>query len=115
MWNCHYCKSLDKIHCRDSVTTTLLTLAVALASILAFRILPTSPLPQVDFPTISVGANGRRIATATRATLRLRYYGGSRFGLHTIRGFVAGTVNKAGYAVESFKPEGGERSYQIKK
>jgi hypothetical protein len=34
---------------------------------------------------------------------------------HTVRGFVAGALKKAGYAVESFKPEGGERSYRINK
>ena len=38
------------------VATTLLTTAVALAGAVAFRLLPVSPLPQVDFPTISVGA-----------------------------------------------------------
>jgi hypothetical protein len=32
---------------------------------------------------------------------------------HTVRGFMAGTMKKAGYNVESFKPEGGERSYRI--
>jgi multidrug efflux pump len=35
----------------------LLTAAVALAGAVAFRVLPVSPLPQVDFPTISVGAS----------------------------------------------------------
>ena len=39
------------------VATTLLTAAIALAGAVAFRILPVSPLPQVDFPTISVGAS----------------------------------------------------------
>jgi len=34
---------------------------------------------------------------------------------HTVRGFMAGTMKKAGYAVESFKPEGGERTYRINK
>jgi hypothetical protein len=34
---------------------------------------------------------------------------------HTVRGFMAGTMKKAGHAVESFKPEGGERSYRISK
>jgi multidrug efflux pump len=38
------------------VATTLLTVAIALAGTVAFRILPVSPLPQVDFPTISVNA-----------------------------------------------------------
>ena len=38
------------------VATTLLTAAIALAGGVAFRLLPVSPLPQVDFPTISVSA-----------------------------------------------------------
>ena len=38
------------------VATTLLTLAILLAGLLAFKLLPVSPLPQVDFPTISVFA-----------------------------------------------------------
>jgi multidrug efflux pump len=41
---------------RKPVATTLLTIAIALAGGVAFRLLPVSPLPQVDFPTISVGA-----------------------------------------------------------
>ncbi len=39
------------------VATTLLTLAVALGGILGFAALPVSPLPQIDFPTISVQAS----------------------------------------------------------
>jgi multidrug efflux pump len=39
------------------VATTLLTLGIALAGAIAFRLLPVSPLPQVDFPTISVSAS----------------------------------------------------------
>ena len=34
---------------------------------------------------------------------------------HTVRGFMAGAMKKAGYNVESFKPEGGERNYRINK
>nr|WP_199064347.1 multidrug efflux RND transporter permease subunit [Chromobacterium sp. ASV5] len=41
---------------RRPVATTLLTLAILLAGAIAFRLLPVSPLPQVDFPTISVSA-----------------------------------------------------------
>src|ERR1700676_3296101 len=41
---------------RRPIATTLLTVAIALAGAIAFRLLPVSPLPQVDFPTISVGA-----------------------------------------------------------
>jgi hypothetical protein len=32
---------------------------------------------------------------------------------HTVRGFMAGAMKKAGYTVESFKPEGGERTYRL--
>jgi hypothetical protein len=32
---------------------------------------------------------------------------------HTVRGFMAGAMKKAGYTIESFKPEGGERTYRI--
>jgi len=39
------------------VATTLLTVAIAIAGAIAFEVLPVSPLPQVDFPTISVGAS----------------------------------------------------------
>src|SRR5271155_4118003 len=39
------------------VATTLLTVAVALVGIAAFTVLPVSPLPQVDFPTITVAAS----------------------------------------------------------
>jgi multidrug efflux pump len=39
------------------VATTLLTLAIVLAGILGFSLLPAAPLPQVDFPTISVYAS----------------------------------------------------------
>jgi multidrug efflux pump len=38
------------------VATTLLTIAIALAGAVAFRVLPVSSLPQVDFPTVSVAA-----------------------------------------------------------
>src|SRR5438105_13699582 len=38
------------------VATTLLTIAIALAGLLAYYALPVAPLPEVDFPTISVGA-----------------------------------------------------------
>ncbi|BBF87111.1 cobalt-zinc-cadmium resistance protein CzcA [Aquitalea magnusonii] len=41
---------------RRPIATTLLTLAILLAGFLAFKLLPVSPLPQVDFPTISVSA-----------------------------------------------------------
>jgi multidrug efflux pump len=42
---------------RRPVATTLLTIGIALAGLVAFRQLPVAPLPQVDFPTISVQAS----------------------------------------------------------
>ncbi|WP_313053130.1 multidrug efflux RND transporter permease subunit MdtC [Atlantibacter hermannii] len=39
------------------VATILLTLAVTLCGVLAFRLLPVAPLPQVDFPVIMVSAS----------------------------------------------------------
>ncbi len=39
------------------VATTLLTIAIAIAGAIAYNVLPVSPLPQVDFPTISVSAS----------------------------------------------------------
>jgi len=39
------------------VATTLLTLAIGLAGAMAFDVLPVAPLPEVDFPTISVSAS----------------------------------------------------------
>ncbi len=38
------------------MATTLLTVAIALAGAIAFEVLPVAPLPEVDFPTISVSA-----------------------------------------------------------
>jgi len=42
---------------RRPIATSLLMLAVLLAGTIAFRLLPVAPLPQVDFPTITVQAN----------------------------------------------------------
>src|SRR6202140_151574 len=41
---------------RKPVATTLLVVAITLAGAVAYRLLPVSPLPQVEFPTISVNA-----------------------------------------------------------
>ncbi|HTZ21046.1 MAG TPA: efflux RND transporter permease subunit, partial [Opitutaceae bacterium] len=49
--------SLSTPFIRRPVATTLLTLGIALAGMLAFRLLPVAPLPQVDIPTIGVFAN----------------------------------------------------------
>ena len=48
---------ISEIFIRRPVATTLLTIAIGLAGSVAFRVLPVSPLPQVDFPTVSVSAS----------------------------------------------------------
>jgi multidrug efflux pump len=59
---------------RRPVATTLLTIGIALAGGLAFFRLPVSPLPQIDFPTISVqaslpGASPETVATSVATPL----------------------------------------------
>ena len=59
---------------RRPIATVLLTLAVSLAGALGYGQLPVSPLPQVDFPTISVsaqlpGASPEVVATSLAAPL----------------------------------------------
>ena len=49
--------SFSAIFIQRPVATTLLTLGIALFGIVAFQQLPVSPLPEVDFPTISVQAS----------------------------------------------------------
>jgi multidrug efflux pump len=49
--------SLSSPFIKRPIATSLLTAAVALAGFVAFPFLPVSPLPQVDFPTISVSAS----------------------------------------------------------
>ncbi len=49
--------SVSEVFIRKPVATTLLTIALALAGVIAFRLLPVAPLPQVEFPTIQVQAS----------------------------------------------------------
>ena len=60
--------SLSEPFVRRPIATTLLTLGVALAGTLAFFRLPVSPLPQVDYPTISVQASQPGASPAVMAT-----------------------------------------------
>jgi multidrug efflux pump len=60
------------------VATTLLTIGLVLAGGIAFRLLPVSPLPQVDFPTISVsaslpGAEPETMSTSVAAPLERQF------------------------------------------
>jgi len=59
---------------RRPVATTLLTIAIAIAGAIAFTVLPVSPLPQIDFPTIVVraglpGASARIMASSVATPL----------------------------------------------
>ncbi|RII31412.1 MAG: multidrug transporter subunit MdtC [Geobacter sp.] len=60
------------------VATTLLTLGLVLAGVIGFSLLPVSPLPQVDFPTISVnaglpGADPQTMSTSVAAPLERQF------------------------------------------
>ena len=63
---------------RRPVATTLLMVALGLAGAVAFGLLPVSPLPQVDFPTISVsaslpGASPETMASSVAAPLERQF------------------------------------------
>jgi multidrug efflux pump len=60
------------------VATTLLTVAIAIAGLIAFQVLPVAPLPQVDFPTISVqaglpGASAETMASSVATPLERQF------------------------------------------
>ena len=48
--------NISETFIRKPVATTLMVAAITLAGAAAYRLLPVSPLPQVEFPTISVSA-----------------------------------------------------------
>ncbi len=63
---------------RRPVATTLLTIGLVLSGLIALKTLPVSPLPQVDFPTISVsaslpGASPETMATSVAAPLERQF------------------------------------------
>ncbi len=69
--------NISAVFIKRPVATSLLTAGVVLAGITGFRMLPVSPLPQVDFPTISVsaglpGADPETMATSVAAPLERR-------------------------------------------
>ncbi|MDR3073415.1 MAG: multidrug efflux RND transporter permease subunit [Deltaproteobacteria bacterium] len=49
--------NIASVFIRRPVATALLTLGITLAGLTAYALLPVSPLPQVDFPTISISAS----------------------------------------------------------
>src|SRR5271156_880026 len=60
--------NLSEPFIRKPVATTLMVAAITLAGAAAYRLLPVSPLPQVDFPTISVSASLPGASPATMAS-----------------------------------------------
>ncbi|MGB9990773.1 efflux RND transporter permease subunit [Massilia sp. SM-13] len=60
--------NLSEPFVRRPIATVLLTIGMALAGIGAFFVLPVSPLPQVDFPSISVSASLPGASPETMAT-----------------------------------------------
>ena len=49
--------NLSEIFIRRPIATSLLMLAIAMFGVIAYRALPVSDLPQVDYPTLNVSAN----------------------------------------------------------
>jgi hydrophobe/amphiphile efflux-1 (HAE1) family protein len=70
--------NISAIFIRRPVATTLLTIGLVLSGAASFRLLPVSPLPQVDFPTISVsaslpGADPETMSTSVAAPLERQF------------------------------------------
>ncbi|HUO05763.1 MAG TPA: multidrug efflux RND transporter permease subunit [Candidatus Binataceae bacterium] len=70
--------NISAVFIKNSVGTTLLTIALTMAGILAFRALPVSPLPLVDFPTIQVtaalpGASPETMASSVATPLERQF------------------------------------------
>jgi len=70
--------SLSSPFIRRPVATTLLTVAIALAGLIGYMFLPVSPLPQVEFPTISVqaglpGASPETMASSVATPLERQF------------------------------------------
>ena len=70
--------NLSEPFIRKPIATTLMTAAVALAGGVAFRLLPVSPLPEVDFPTVSVsatlpGASAETMASSVATPLERQF------------------------------------------
>src|ERR1043165_8014179 len=63
---------------RRPIATSLLSVALLIAGLLAYTLLPISPLPRVDFPTIQVtanlpGASPETMASAVATPLERRF------------------------------------------
>jgi multidrug efflux pump len=60
--------NLSRVFVERPIATVLLTVGIALAGILAFFVLPVSPLPRVDYPVISVSASLAGASPSTMAS-----------------------------------------------
>ena len=60
--------SISEPFIRRPIATSLLAIGLMLAGLIAYRVLPVAPLPQVDFPTINVQANYPGVDPETAAT-----------------------------------------------
>src|ERR1043166_4278038 len=49
--------NLSEVFIRRPIATSLLMVAIALFGVIAYRALPVSDLPQVDYPTLNVNAS----------------------------------------------------------
>src|SRR5208282_1453132 len=69
--------SLSRLFILRPVATSLLMLAILLSGVLAFRFLPLSALPEVDYPTIQIqtfypGASPDVMSTSVTAPLEVQ-------------------------------------------
>jgi multidrug efflux pump len=70
--------NLSEPFIRRPVATTLLAVGIALFGMLAFKLLPVAPLPEVEFPTINVtaqlpGADPETVATSVATPLERQF------------------------------------------
>jgi len=70
--------NLSEPFIRRPVATTLLAIGIALFGMLAFKLLPVAPLPEIDFPTINVtahlpGADPNTVATSVATPLERQF------------------------------------------
>jgi HAE1 family hydrophobic/amphiphilic exporter-1 len=68
----------SELFIRRPIATSLLMVAIAMFGMLAYRVLPVSDLPQVDYPTINVsaslpGADPNTMASAVASPLERQF------------------------------------------
>src|SRR2546429_400308 len=79
MEHLHVSSNFSAPFIRRPVATSLITVAILLSGVVAFRFLPVAPLPQVDFPTIpgspGLPGEGRKTMVSVVATPLERQFG----------------------------------------